>query len=73
MEDCFVLRPLPLRNSSLALHFASKILTPKTHLPLGISMGWVWIFSGSTAHYFAFARKLTKLQSSIVLGGIQVS
>ena len=43
--------PFPPGNSSLASCFASKILTFKTPLPLGISAdfpwGWVWIFSGT--------------------------
>jgi len=43
--------PPPPRNSSLALYFASKILAFKTPPPRNFgwaSMGWVWIFSGTT-------------------------
>ena len=47
----FVLHPLPPGNSSLASYFASKILTFKTPLPLGISNDLPWdgygFFSGT--------------------------
>ena len=48
----FVLHPIPPQNSSLASYFASKILTFKTPLPLGISDDLPWggygFFSGTT-------------------------
>ena len=44
-ERCFVLHPPPPGSSRIALYFASKILTFKTSLPLGISLHdlpWGW-------------------------------
>ena len=52
--------PLPPGNSSLASYFASKILTFKTPLPLGISNDLRWVGMDFLCNKWCISRGFTK-------------